>query len=144
MLALLRAYSPISVACVYSLSLLDFHTDHSQVAKSPVFSLGDDDDPIVVDGMLRHMYNLPYTDSLQSNDSDELFKLHVETFFLADKYDCPSLRRAAVSNFHDAATKALDSGRLILLNNTIATLCGPDARQTADISPYRSSELLRH
>ncbi|KAG9695742.1 hypothetical protein KCU95_g3289, partial [Aureobasidium melanogenum] len=104
------------------------------VAKGPVFSLGDDDDPIVVDGMLRHMYNLPYTDSLQSNDSDELFKLHVETFFLADEYDCPSLRRAAVSNFHDAATKALDSGMLILLNNTIATLCGPDARQTADIS----------
>ncbi|KAH0370526.1 hypothetical protein KCU65_g2572, partial [Aureobasidium melanogenum] len=104
------------------------------VAKGPVFSLGDDDDPIVVDGMLHHMYNLPYTDSLKSDDRDELFKLHVETFFLADKYDCPSLRRAAVSNFHDAATKALDSGMLPLLNNTIATLCGPDARQTADVS----------
>ncbi|KAG9667784.1 hypothetical protein KCU99_g739, partial [Aureobasidium melanogenum] len=103
------------------------------VAKGPVFSLGDDDDPVVVDAMLRHMYNLSYSPSKFKNVS-KLLKLHIDVFMLADKYDCPSLRRAAASNFHDAADKALDIGMPTFLMKTIPAICGPDACQTADLS----------
>jgi hypothetical protein len=52
--------------------------------------------------MLRHMYLLPYPQpkaKLRSN----VFKFHTDVFMLADKYDCPSLRNAAVAGFRRSA-----------------------------------------
>ncbi|KAG9601351.1 hypothetical protein KCU77_g2900, partial [Aureobasidium melanogenum] len=79
------------------------------------------------------MYNLPYSPS-KFRKISELLKLHIDVFMLVDKYDCPSLHRTAASKFHDAANKALDIGIPTLLMKIIPALCGPDARQTADLS----------
>lgn len=106
-----------------------------------MFSLGDDDDPVIVDAMLRHMYNLPYSQSLKSESCDNVYKFHFDVFMLADKYDCPSLRHAAASNFRRAADESLNKryqfggpSNMLLLIEMIPQLCGPDARQTADSS----------
>jgi hypothetical protein len=121
------------------LSFPSSHTDNLQVAKGPVFSLGDDDNSEIVDAMLRHMYNLPY---LQPNIKEEgnLLNFHVDVYMLADKYDCPSLRNVAVINFRRTADRYLSSWGLRVtldkcsLFKTIAEFCGPDAQQTADLS----------
>ncbi|KAG9841761.1 hypothetical protein KCU98_g8725, partial [Aureobasidium melanogenum] len=111
------------------------------VVKGPVFSLGDDDDPVVVDAMLRHMYNLPYSQSLKSGSGVNAYKFHFDVFMLADKYDCPSLRHAALTNFRLAADNSLDKFRpydrstsALSLIETIPHLCGPEAVQPADSS----------
>lgn len=91
--------------------------------------------------MLRHMYNLPYSQSLKSESCDNVYKFHFDVFMLADKYDCPSLRHAAASNFRRAADESLNKrysfdgpSNMLLLIEVIPHLCGPDARQTADCS----------
>lgn len=119
----------------------DFDIDLSQVANGPIFSLGDDDDPVIVDAMLRHMYNLPYSQSLKSDSCDNVYKFHFDVFTLADKYDCPSLRHAAASNFRRAADESINKlysfdglSNVLLLIEIIPHLCGPDARQSADSS----------
>jgi len=85
--------------------------------------------------MLRHMYNLPYSQA-KAFGSDTL-KFHLDIFILADKYDCPSLRSAAVSSFRHTADLSITSGFNLgfgsLITN-IANLCGSDAVQTADSS----------
>jgi len=85
--------------------------------------------------MLRHMYNLPYSQA-KAFGSDTL-KFHIDVFMLADKYDCPSLRSAAVSSFRHTAdlsiTSGFNTGFGSLINN-IANLCGSNAVQTADPS----------
>jgi hypothetical protein len=100
-----------------------------------VFSLGDDDDSEIVDAMLRHMYNLPYSQQKVDSESD-MFKFHTDVFMLADKYDCPSLRMAAVSNFRRTADEFDTHWQIeekpATLINAIANICGPDAQQTAD------------
>jgi hypothetical protein len=107
------------------------------VAKGPVFPLDDDDDPEIVDAMLRHMYNLPYSQQKVDYESD-MFKYHIDVFMLADKYDCPSLRKAAVSKFRRIADEFDSHWQFeedpAMLINAIATICGPDAQQTADRS----------
>lgn len=94
--------------------------------------------------MLRHMYNLPYSHLPETKDENFMFEFHIKVFMLADKYDCPSLRSAAVSNFCQCLCRCTDN-----LSNgwssqdtpdpptvykAIANICGPPARLTADLS----------
>ncbi|KAG9559315.1 hypothetical protein KCU71_g8876, partial [Aureobasidium melanogenum] len=97
------------------------------VSKGPVFSLGDDDDPVVVDAMLRHMYNLPYSQSLESGSGVNAYKFHLDVFKLADN---------SLDKFHpyDKSTSALS------LIEIIPYLCGPEAIQPAD--PSLCDEIL--
>lgn len=121
--------------CAFELACSLSRTDDGQVAKGPVFSLGDDDDPDIIDAMLRHMYNLPYSQSKVFGS--DMLKFHVDVFMLADKYDCPSLRSAAVSNFRRTADWSISSGFTTAFGSlikNIANLCGSDAVQTADPS----------
>lgn len=91
--------------------------------------------------MLRHMYNLPYSESLEPTSADNVYKVHFDVFMLADKYDCPSLRQAAVSNFRRTADKSVRklshyyrSTNMLSFIEIIPHLCGTDARPTADSS----------
>jgi D-hexose-6-phosphate mutarotase len=89
------------------------------------------------------MYLLPYPQP-NVKDGSNVFKFHINVSMLADKYDCPSLRNAAVAKFHRSANvfhkywqiqDTLDN-----LISAIAELCGPDAQQAADL--YLRNEAL--
>lgn len=85
------------------------------------------------------MYNLPYLQPKIKEESN-LLKFHVDVFMLADKYDCPCLRSAAITNFRRAADRYVSSRGLrktlvrSTLFKTIAEFCGPDAQQTTGLS----------
>jgi hypothetical protein len=67
-----------------------------------------------------------------------MFKFHIDVFMLADKYDCPSLRNAAVAGFRRStdAFRRLWQRQSILDDpiEAIAELYGPDAQQAAVLS----------
>jgi hypothetical protein len=93
--------------------------------------------------MLRHMYLLPYSQPKAKAGSD-VFKFHIDIFMLADKYDCPSLRNAAVAEFHRSADAFHAhwqiQNTLDHLTSAIAELCGPDASHF-QCKPARYSAL---
>lgn len=109
-----------------------------QVAKSPVFHLGGDDDVGAVYAMLRHMYNMPYNKHPANRPLfANYLKQYIEVFKVADKYDCPSLRHIAQMGFRDeanwfATTEAITG--IQYLTGYIAQICGPDAPYLADPS----------
>jgi hypothetical protein len=83
------------------------------------------------------MYLLPYSQP-KAKDGSNIFKFHIDVFMLADKYDCSSLRNAAVSEFRRSAeafnTHWQTQDILDNLIEAIAEICGPEAHQAADLS----------
>ncbi|THV89295.1 hypothetical protein D6D27_06572 [Aureobasidium pullulans] len=108
-------------------------TSQFAVAQNPVFELGDDDDAEAVWAMFRHMYNIDYFYDPASTNARSL-DFHVAVFTVADKYDCPLLRKNVVDKFGAIMHSQLTKGQLEKVVSIIPKICGPTAPLLADRS----------
>ncbi|THX46330.1 hypothetical protein D6D06_10137 [Aureobasidium pullulans] len=100
-------------------------TSQFAVAQNPVLELGDDDDAEAVWAMFRHMYNIDYFYDPASTNARSL-DFHVAVFTVADKYDCPLLRKNVVDQFggimHSQLTKN-QLEKIVRFADKVADVC---------------------
>lgn len=101
--------------------------------------LGDDEEPEAIRAMIRHIYGLPYGNTIKEKSEDDnasasvkadlIFLVHL--FIAADKYDVPSLRPLVVEEFEDLMHTNWKGDQFI---PSMQMLCGPSAGHLADNS----------
>lgn len=101
---IVNVFSPRLFIWIYSTYAWSFLssvlTRYLQVASNPEIDLGDDDDPIKVDIMLRTMYDDDTVYGLNIDFYDaNLTKTFLDYYILGDKYDVPVLRHKAKDMF---------------------------------------------
>ena len=115
------------------------------VAKSAIFNI-DQEDPLDHEYfgiMLKHIYGMPfggeysYSYPYRFEFCSNTFENIIRVFIMADKYDIPSVRIAAISEIEDFLYSTnrpeQDPDEDILdVSEWIAKICGPDAPQLAD------------
>ena len=86
--------------------------------------------------MLRHMYGRTYwkhpDNTLSSWDDFECLSHHMDVYMIADKYDCPSIRKVAVEKIIAAFETLFWKKELDEMIPVIADICGPKAPEFAD------------
>ncbi|KAI4722629.1 hypothetical protein E4T48_01199 [Aureobasidium sp. EXF-10727] len=114
------------------------------VAKSAIFNIDHDEpaDHEAFEAMLKHVYGMPFGEHVDNDGSDyeyciTMFDHSIEVYKMADKYDVPSVRRAAIQlsitylednspfNGHSEMVRVTSA-------ESIASICGPDAPKLAD------------
>ncbi|KAH0385017.1 hypothetical protein KCU92_g3925, partial [Aureobasidium melanogenum] len=111
------------------------------VSSSTVFNIDydDKDDHEYFAAMLKHIYGMPFGEE-GSNDPysfefcSNSFENIIRVYMMADKYDFPAVRNAAVSeveNFLEDPDLSADDNPFEV-PEWIAKICGPDASQLAD------------
>ncbi|KAH0031799.1 hypothetical protein KCU78_g2708, partial [Aureobasidium melanogenum] len=114
------------------------------VAKSAIFNIDQDDpnDYKYFAAMLKHIYGMPFGDHDMNNPYDfdfcsVLMENIIRVYMMADKYDIPAVRNAAISELEpflntEEALPDYPDVELDKIPDWIAKVCGPDAPQLAD------------
>lgn len=114
------------------------------VAKSAIFNIDQDDpdDYKYFAAMLKHIYGMPFGDPDLNNPSEfefcfVLMENIIRVYMMADKYDIPAVRNAAISAlksflYSDEALPGYPDVEFAGIPDWIAKICGPDALQLAD------------
>lgn len=139
-----RAFTSGFAVCVqrtnFMILLIRFH----QVSSSPEIDLGDDDDPDLVEVMLRIIYD---EDDVSIENvairHPDLSKTFLDSYILGDKYDVPVLRHLAKDQFMSnvksivcipGEKQSCFDDMFEQAANSIARIVGPSAITVADKS----------
>lgn len=112
--------------------------------KPLIYKLDDDDNHEAVNAMLQHMYGKPYDKHRDNILIDANLQAHPAVYLIADKYDRPSARKAALIAFERLQMDMLPSSEYMQFmkkheehqgpHPVIAQILGSDAPRSADRS----------
>ncbi|THW72367.1 hypothetical protein D6D19_06586 [Aureobasidium pullulans] len=135
-----RVYAHGVVLCMWSLYSKRCLIPPFSADKTAVLHLGNDNDPHLIYNLLKHIYGLSYGEphneprDVSHENPVTALEQSANVYTVAERYDCPSLRRAAILVLRSQLSKPdfLRNGGLEPLISLVSRVCGPNSVQTMD------------